>query len=237
VTICILSLSSFTQKAALLLTHSPLVSVRILLQDLLQNLLQQLSRTCYNNYQGFIVIIIKDLLQKLIIYLSRTLSRKLWQRLYPNFSELFVFSNGWFQGFRKRHCIVRRRIKKATTKLPDELVGTVNEFIQFIRRNSRRESSFSATFLQSSPSKPCSLRRFPTRLIINLDETPLPFEFLEGYTYNIRGTKTIAGKSKRNGWGKRQATTILYIITNGNTPFKPGYPIFRTDRYLKRITL
>jgi hypothetical protein len=100
-------------------------------------------------------------------------------------------------------------------------VGTVNEFIQFIRRNSHRESSFSAIVLQSSPSKPCSLRRFSTRLIINFDETPLPFEFLEGYTYDIRGTKTIAGKSERSGWGKSQATIILYIMANGDTPLTP----------------
>jgi hypothetical protein len=58
-------------------------------------------------------------------------------------------------------------------------------------------------------------------LIVNLDETPLPFEFLEGYTYDIRGTKTIAGKSERSGWGKRQATIILYIMANGDTFFKP----------------
>jgi hypothetical protein len=100
-------------------------------------------------------------------------------------------------------------------------VGTVNEFIQFIKRNSRRESTFPATVVQSSLSKPCFLKRFLTRLIINLDETPLPFEFLEGYTYDIRGTKTIAGKSERTGWGKKQATIIFYIMANGDTPFKP----------------
>jgi hypothetical protein len=30
----------------------------------------------------------------------------------------------------------------------------------------------------------------------------------------------VAGKSDRNGWNKRQATIILHIMANGNTPFK-----------------
>jgi hypothetical protein len=152
--------------------------------------------------------------------LSSTVSQKLWQQLYPDLPELFVFSNGWFEGFKKRHCIVRRRITKAATKLPDEVISTVNEFIQFIRRNNRQES-FAATILQSSPSKTQSFQRYPTRLIVNLDETPLPFEFLNGYTYEVQGKKTIAGKSERSGWGKRQVTIILYIMANGDTPFKP----------------
>jgi hypothetical protein len=66
-----------------------------------------------------------------------------------------------------------------------------------------------------------SFQRYPTRLIVNLDETPLPFEFLNGYTYEVQGKKTIAGKSERSGWGKRLATIILYIMANGNNPFKP----------------
>jgi hypothetical protein len=65
-----------------------------------------------------------------------------------------------------------------------------------------------------------SLRRFPLDLIINLDETPLPFEFLSDYSYDFKDARTIAGKSDRNGWDKRQATIILYIMADGSTPFK-----------------
>jgi hypothetical protein len=32
---------------------------------------------------------------------------------------------------------------------------------------------------------------------------------------------TVAGKSDRSGWDKRQATIILHIMANGDTPFKP----------------
>jgi hypothetical protein len=31
----------------------------------------------------------------------------------------------------------------------------------------------------------------------------------------------VAGRSDRNGWDKRQATIILHVMANGDTPFKP----------------
>jgi hypothetical protein len=69
--------------------------------------------------------------------------------------------------------------------------------------------------------KNISFRRFPPKLIVNLDETPLPFEFLSGYTYDWKEVTTMAGKSDRSGWNKRQATIILHIMANGDTSFKP----------------
>jgi hypothetical protein len=69
--------------------------------------------------------------------------------------------------------------------------------------------------------KKTSFRRFPPKLIVNLNETPLPFEFLSSYTYNWKGVTTVAGKLDRSGWDKRQAIIILYIMANGDTPFKP----------------
>jgi hypothetical protein len=69
--------------------------------------------------------------------------------------------------------------------------------------------------------KKTSLRRFPPKLIVNLDETPLHFEFLSGYTYDWKGMTTVTGKSDRSGWYKRQATIILHIMANGDTPFEP----------------
>jgi hypothetical protein len=71
------------------------------------------------------------------------------------------------------------------------------------------------------PPKKLFLRRYPPKLILNVDETPLLFEFLSGYTYNWKGVTTVAGKSDRNSWNKRQATIVLHIMANGNTPFKP----------------
>jgi hypothetical protein len=119
----------------------------------------------------------------------------------------------------------------------------VNNFIQFVRKHNRRqrEGSYYATVLRSSPPtanadspaneaadeptyaspKKTSLHRFPPKLILNVDETPLPFEFLSGYTYDWKGVTTVAGKSDRSGWDKRQATIVLHIMANNDTPFKP----------------
>jgi hypothetical protein len=46
--------------------------------------------------------------------------------------------------------------------------------------------------------KKTSLRRFPPKLIVNLDEIPLPFEFLSGCTYDWKGVTVVAGKSDRS---------------------------------------
>jgi hypothetical protein len=118
----------------------------------------------------------------------------------------------------------------------------MNSFIQFVRKHNRRQGSFQATMLRSSPliatgladgpllpPKKLSLRRYPPKLILNVDETPLPFEFLSGYTYNWKGVTTVAGKSNRNGWNKRQATIILHIMANDDTSFKPVF-IFHGQR-------
>ena len=56
---------------------------------------------------------------------------------------------------------------------------------------------------------------------MNLDEIPLPFEFLDGYTYDAIGTKSVDAKTSRSGWGKRQATLILYIFADGEPRLQP----------------
>jgi hypothetical protein len=171
------------------------------------------------------------------VHWFRRTSAEVWKCLYPSNNSVFVFSHGWFWKFLRRAGIVRRRVTKAASKPPSEVVRTVNSFIQFVRKHSRRQrkGSYYATVLRSSPPtaneaadeptyvtpKKTSLRRFPPKLIVNLNETPLPFEFLSGYTYDWKKVTTVAGKSNRNGWNKRQAIIILHIMANGDTPFKP----------------
>jgi hypothetical protein len=90
-------------------------------------------------------------------------------------------------------------------------------------------------FRSSSPiGKPNSLRKFPNHLIINLDETPLSFEFLNGYSYDFKGAKIVAGRSERSGWDKRQATIILYIMADGSTLFKPVIIFYGKETVAKR---
>jgi hypothetical protein len=76
--------------------------------------------------------------------------------------------------------------------------------------------------------------KFSNHLIINLDETPLPFEFLNGYSYDFKVAKTVAGKFERSGWDKRQATIILYIMADGSTPFKPVVIFYGKGTIAKR---
>jgi hypothetical protein len=78
------------------------------------------------------------------------------------------------------------------------------------------------------------MRLCPNNLIVNLDETPLPFEFLNGYTYDFKGVRTVAGKSDRSGWDKRQATVVLYIMADGSTPFKPVITFHGKETVAKR---
>jgi len=51
--------------------------------------------------------------------------------------------------------------------------------------------------------------------IINMDQTPLPWEYLEGKTYEFNGKKTVWVKSKKSGWGKQQTTIQLTVFANG----------------------
>lgn len=146
----------------------------------------------------------------------RKIAKQLFEKRYPGCGRVFVFSSGWFNGFLRRFNVSHRRVTKQATKLPGEYIEKVNSFLQFIRRNS-----------QPTNPPPPKLRhimqpnRFHASCIMNMDETPIPFEYLDGHTYDIRGNKTIGGKSERSGWDKRQATLILYIFADGSAPIKP----------------
>jgi hypothetical protein len=56
---------------------------------------------------------------------------------------------------------------------------------------------------------------------MNFDETPISFEYISKKTYNIQGAKIVTAKTNRSGWGKRQATLILYIFADGVPRIKP----------------
>ena len=51
--------------------------------------------------------------------------------------------------------------------------------------------------------------------ILNMDQTPLPWEYLEGKTYEFKGSKTVWVRTRRSGWDKRQATIQLTIFADG----------------------
>ena len=63
--------------------------------------------------------------------------------------------------------------------------------------------------------------RFNLSAILNLNETPILFEYLDSHIYNFCGARTVSGKSDRSGWNKRQATLILYIFADGIQRIRP----------------
>jgi hypothetical protein len=150
----------------------------------------------------------------------RRQARIIFKNLYPDFpdSERFIFSNGWWRGFLRRHNIVRRKITHCASKLPEAYLEVVNSFIRFVRKIS--VDPYRSRYISSMLNHP--KRRFPLHRILNVDETPIPFHYLEGSTWEMQGMKTISGKVDRSGWDKRQATLILYIFADGSLPFPPN---------------
>jgi len=145
-----------------------------------------------------------------------------FRELYPNSdSASFSFSTGWFTGFLGRHRISLRSVTKKAQKVPVEYQALVLNWLRFNRRNSQpRLTPFLETVLQPLVS------RFLESNICNLDETPIPYEYLEGKTYDVKGEKTIWAKQSQNGWDKRQASLVLCVFADG-VPRVPPMVIFR----------
>lgn len=65
----------------------------------------------------------------------------------------------------------------------------------------------------------------PDHQICNVDETPLPWEYLIDRTYDLQGTETVWSKSADSGTEKRQCTLFLCIFADG-IPRVPPILIF-----------
>jgi len=68
---------------------------------------------------------------------------------------------------------------------------------------------------------PAAIGQYALANIVNMDQTLLSFEYLEGRTYNKKGEKTIWAQSSQSGWDKRQATIQLTVFADGIPPVKP----------------
>ncbi|KAJ3454583.1 hypothetical protein MRS44_013183 [Fusarium solani] len=101
-------------------------------------------------------------------------------------------------------------------RLADPVEKDCDPFLYWFNKSVIGHTSRGITMILNSPK-----RRFYRRLILNLDETPIPFEYLDGFTWEMRGAKSVPGKSDRSGWNKRQATLILYIFADGKFRLRP----------------
>ncbi|KAI8710466.1 hypothetical protein NCS52_01563600 [Fusarium sp. LHS14.1] len=150
----------------------------------------------------------------------------IWEDKYPQSVKVFTFSNGWWLGFKRRRGIVKRRITKESSRRPEEYKAITNNFLRFIRRVSNNTNTLQLRHDQSPKMTinyilDSPVRRFEKKWTLNVDETPIPFEYLDGSTWELRGAKTVAGKTDRSGWSKRQATLIIYIFADGSFRLKP----------------
>lgn len=144
-----------------------------------------------------------------------------FQQLYPlasseTCSTVFRFSNGWFRRFLSRYRISLRCITKKAQSVPDDYRKLITNWLQFNRRNSQHRPF---CWLETVLSR--AVGRYDLSNICNLDETPLPFEYLSGRTYNPIGSKTIWVRETRSGWDKRQASLVLCIFADGINRIPP----------------
>ena len=114
----------------------------------------------------------------------------------------FKFSDRWFYGFCRRHCISLRRKTHTTQKSPAELKNATEMFHGKLLCE-RRKGTFSVAD------------------IANMDQTPLPFVMNDGKTYNQTGSKENWCASGSSGLEKRQCTVQLTIFADGVSRARP----------------
>lgn len=133
--------------------------------------------------------------------------------------------------------------------LPEEYERCVLSWLRFVRRMSVPTKEQLAA-MNIHPPIVLPLNRFAPDMVFNFDETPVPWEYSDDATYDIKGAKTISINTERSGWDKRQATVILYpgfqlkkhlkakVIFKGTSP-REGGQILRSEGHLydPRITV
>jgi len=149
----------------------------------------------------------------------RRVSKELIEKHYgEGEANLFCFSNGWFRGFLSWHQISLRAITNKASKLPQDFGEAILNWMRFNRRNSQIRE---ATSMEQG-DLPAAIGRYRLQNICNMDQTPVPYEFIEGHTYNIKGEKTIwMQSSQTSGWDKRQGTIQLTVFADGVPRVKP----------------
>ena len=137
----------------------------------------------------------------------RTRGKQLLSRLHPDAS--FLFSDSWFDGFKTRHRISMRRRTHVAQKPPSDKKEAVQHFHRAIRK----------VAAEPRPTRPVG--RFTPAQIANMDQTPLPFCFMDGGTYEDTGAKNVWVRSGASGLEKRQCTAQITLFADGEPRVKP----------------
>jgi len=152
----------------------------------------------------------------------RRVSKELFQKHYPSegdTSNSFRFSNSWFRSYLSRHQISLRQITNKASQLPADFASAIISWLQFNRCNSQIRSE--DHHIREGELTFPYVGRYRLQNICNMDQTPVPFEYLEGKTYNQIGEKTVWLQSSRSGWDKRQGTIQLTVFADGIPRVKP----------------
>jgi len=148
----------------------------------------------------------------------RRVSKERFLQHYPEEAHAsFRFSNSWFRRFLSFHHVSLRFITNTASKLPSDFSDAILNWMRFNRRNSQLRPRNG----REPGDIPAAIGQYALANIVNMDQTPLPFEYLEGRTYNQKGEKTIWAQSSQSGWDKRQATIQLTVFADGIPRVKP----------------
>jgi len=145
----------------------------------------------------------------------RRVSKELFHKHYPSewdTSSSFRFSNCWFRSYLSWHQISLRQIMNKASQLPADFASAIISWLQFNRRNS--EIGSEDNHIREGELTFPYVGRYRLQNICNMDQTPVPFEYLEGKTYNQIDEKTVWLQSSRSGWDKRQGTIQLTIFAD-----------------------
>jgi hypothetical protein len=156
-------------------------------------------------------------------------SKALFHQLYPTSSHNFKMSRGWFGKFLSRNEIAIRVVTNKAQQPPKEYCDIIINFLCFNRRNSQLRDGAEATLRETV----LAVGRYLLSHILNMDQTPLPWEYLTGRTYEFKGSRTVWVRSRKSGWDKRQATIQLTIFADGVARVKPLI-IFRGEEKTTR---
>jgi hypothetical protein len=132
------------------------------------------------------------------LYPERVITHDFGKKTYLGFR----FSSGWYTGFRKRYAISLRVGTKRAQKSPEELEPTIRNWIQFNRRMMVVVEGKSIVGIPRGPDIPI-VGRIKLSEICNMDQSPMPFEYLKGRTYAKKGSQTVRLKEGKSGHDKR----------------------------------
>lgn len=151
----------------------------------------------------------------------RVRAKQLMEEMEPGVP--FACSDGWFTRFKARHGISLRCPTNTSQRPALDKVETIRAFHHTIRRLAKPG--------EGQPTE--DVGRFKLSQIANMDQTPLPFCFTDGSTYEERGNQTVWVRGAASGLDKRQCTVQLTIFADSKPRVKPLI-IFRGKG--KRIT-